>query len=118
LTVAVLLWGSEMVSVHVPAAAEVTVTLVPETAAVTMPVHPDAVYGPATPSTIVTICGFAVVASNVRAEFDSTSGAGVGVGVGVGLAEGDAVGVGLAEGSGEGEAVGDGLGAGRRMKLL
>ena len=97
-------------------------TLVPETTAVTVPAHPEAVYGPATPSVIVTICGFAVVASNVKAGFDTESGTGVGLAVGDGLGVGDGladgVGVGLADGSGEGEAVGDGLGAGRRTKLL
>lgn len=81
---AVLLRESVTVNVQVPAATDVTVTVVPLTLAVTMPEHPDAVYGPATPSVILSVCGFAVVASNVSDAADSDSGIGVGVAVGVG----------------------------------
>ena len=82
-----------MVNVHVPPAMAVTVTLVPAIAVVTIPAHPDATYGPAVPSVIVMVCGFAPPAENDRFACESESATGVGVGVGDadGARDGDGV---------------------------
>jgi hypothetical protein len=103
---------SPIVNVQVPAPTAVTVTVVPDATAVTMPLQPEVVYGAAMPSVTITDCGFVVVASNVSAESESDNGAGdgdgLGDGVGIGLRDGDAVGLGdaLADDVGVGDGVG------------
>jgi hypothetical protein len=86
--VALLLPESATVTVQDPAASAVTLTLVPDTLAVATPLHPEAEYGPAVPSVIVTVCVALVAAPNDKVLDESESGISVGVGIGVGEASG------------------------------
>jgi hypothetical protein len=90
---------SEIVNVQFPPASAVTLIVVPETLVLTIPVHPDAVYGTGSTSVTVNVCVELSTALKVKVDGETVNGARVGLGSGVGVplgaGPGDPLGVGL-----------------------